>query len=96
MGEIYNIGCDEKDEYSILQLAKILINEIKNTTNYSNWITFIQDRPFNDKRYFISNEKIKKLGWNKKIDFNYGIKQLINVIKNKLYGENSENSENIY
>ena len=93
VGDIYNIGCDEKDEYSIIQLAKILINEIKNTTNYSDWITFIEDRPFNDKRYFISNKKIKNLGWNKKIEFNYGIKQLINVIKNKLNNENSENTK---
>ena len=27
------------------------------------WIEYIQDRPFNDKRYYISNQKLKELGW---------------------------------
>jgi dTDP-glucose 4,6-dehydratase/UDP-glucose 4,6-dehydratase len=63
IGEIYNIGCDENMEYSVMDIAKILIKMIKNTDNYHEWIEYIEDRPFNDKRYYISNEKIKKLGW---------------------------------
>ena len=31
VGEIYNIGCDENMEYSVLDIAKILIKNIKNT-----------------------------------------------------------------
>lgn len=87
IGEIYNIGCDEHDEYSILQLAKILIQLIKNTKNSNQYITFIEDRPFNDKRYFISNEKIKSLGWKKKIEFLDGLKELVEVLKKKLTNE---------
>ena len=33
----------------------------KNTENYDEWIEYIEDRPFNDQRYYISNEKLKKL-----------------------------------
>ena len=77
VGEIYNIGCDEKMEYSILDLAKLLIKEIHNTDNYDKWIEYIEDRPFNDLRYYISNQKLKDLGWNIKIDFLVGIKNLI-------------------
>lgn len=77
-GEVYNIGCDKNMEYSILDLAKILIKKIKNTENYGKWITFIEDRPYNDKRYFISNNKLKELGWNIDISFNDGINMLIN------------------
>jgi dTDP-D-glucose 4,6-dehydratase len=40
-------------------------------------ITYIKDRPFNDKRYYISNEKVKKLGWEIATDFNKGIDNLI-------------------
>jgi len=63
IGEVYNIGCDENMEYSILDIAKILIKKIKEEALYSDWIEYIEDRPFNDKRYYISNQKLKNLGW---------------------------------
>lgn len=77
IGQIYNIGCDEHMEYSVLQIAKILIKLIKNTENFEDWIEYIPDRPFNDKRYFISNQKLKDLGWDISVDFLEGIKNLI-------------------
>jgi dTDP-glucose 4,6-dehydratase len=77
LGEIYNIGCDEGMEYSILEVAKILIKKMKDTENYNEWITFMEDRPFNDQRYYISNHKLKELGWDIKIKFEEGINQLI-------------------
>ena len=77
IGEIYNIGCDEGMEFSIMQVAKILIKLIHKTSDYTKWITFIEDRPFNDQRYYISNQKLKDLGWNITISFNEGIKMLI-------------------
>ena len=77
IGEIYNIGCDEGMEYSILDVAKKLIKKIKKTEDYSKWITYIKDRPFNDKRYYISNRKLKDLGWKIKIKFDDGIDSLI-------------------
>ena len=33
------------------------------------YITNIDDRPFNDKRYLISNDKLKELGWEQKNKF---------------------------
>ena len=78
IGEIYNIGCDEEMEYSILDVAKILIKMIKNSEDYDKWIEYIKDRPFNDKRYYISNSKVKSLGWDIKINFLEGLKKLIN------------------
>lgn len=77
IGEIYNIGCDEGMEYSVLDIAKILIKMIKHTYDYEDWIEYIEDRPFNDKRYYISNEKVKKLGWNIKVNFEDGLKVLL-------------------
>ena len=78
VGEIYNIGCDEAMEYSILDVAKILIKKIKGEDkDIEKWIDYIEDRPFNDKRYYISNEKLKKLGWTINIGFDEGIKMLI-------------------
>ena len=77
IGEIYNIGCDEGMEYSILDVAKILIKKIHNTEDYAKWITYIVDRPFNDKRYYISNQKLKNLDWAINIDFDKGIDMLL-------------------
>ena len=79
IGEIYNIGCDEKMEYSVMEIAKILIKKIKNTENYDEWIEYIEDRPFNDKRYYISNQKIKNLGWKINIDLMTGLNELITL-----------------
>jgi dTDP-glucose 4,6-dehydratase/UDP-glucose 4,6-dehydratase len=77
LGEIYNIGSDDHYEYSILEIAKKLIKLIKNTEDYKKWITYIPDRPFNDKRYYISNEKVKNLGWTINVDFDNGLNELL-------------------
>ncbi len=78
IGEIYNIGCDEGMEYSVINVAKMLIKLIKNTDDYNEWIEYVEDRPFNDKRYYISNEKVKMLGWEIKVNFEEGITRMIN------------------
>lgn len=77
VGEIYNIGCDEKMEYSVMEIAKILIKMIKNTDKYDDWIEYVEDRPFNDQRYYISNKKVKELGWNIEISLMDGLKSLV-------------------
>ena len=69
VSQIYNIGCDEGMEYKVIDIAKILIEKIKNTNEYDKWIEYVNDRPFNDTRYYISNEKLKNLGW--KIEKNF-------------------------
>ena len=83
IGEIYNIGSDEHDEYSILEIAQTLISKINETDDTSDMITYIKDRPFNDKRYYISNDKVKKLGWKITTDFNNGVDDLIKHRKHK-------------
>jgi dTDP-glucose 4,6-dehydratase len=77
IGEIYNIGSDDNEEYSVLEIAKMLVKKIKKTDEYNEYVEYIEDRPFNDKRYYISNEKIKKLGWNIIENFDEGINGLI-------------------
>ena len=77
VGEIYNIGCDEGMEYTVLDVAKKLISRIQNTNNYEKWIKFIEDRPFNDQRYYISNQKLKDIGWSINIPFEKGLEDLV-------------------
>ncbi len=86
IGEVYNIGSDEHDEYTVYQIAELLIRKIKypnvdivSKVDVKKWITYIKDRPFNDKRYYISNSKVKNLGWTINTKFEDGIDQLINL-----------------
>jgi len=79
IGEIYNIGSDDHLEYSVTQIAHKLIKLLKNEQpeKYNNWITYIEDRPFNDKRYHISNDKLKQMGWTIQTDFDQGLLDFI-------------------
>ena len=84
IGEIYNIGSDDHHEYSVMEVTLLLIAKIKdeNITKVDDWITFISDRNINDKRYYISNDKLKKLGWKQTINFNDGIDSTIKWYQN--------------
>jgi len=80
-GEIYNIGSDISYEKSVIDIAKILIEVMENRKldkdeNISSYIEYVEDRPFNDKRYFITNEKLKQLGWGQTVTLQKGITDL--------------------
>ena len=60
-----------------MEIAKRLIRLICHTEDYDSWITYIEDRPFNDQRYYISNAKLKSLGWEVKIDLETGLRDLV-------------------
>ena len=57
---IYNIGSKEK--FTNLEVAQ----KISQLFNKKNTIKFVKNRPFNDTRYSITSQKIKKLGWKTK------------------------------
>jgi dTDP-glucose 4,6-dehydratase len=67
IGQIYNIGSE--NEYSVVEIAKLLIKNIHNTDLYEEYISYITDRPFNDFRYSIDCKKLKQLGWTETKDF---------------------------
>jgi dTDP-glucose 4,6-dehydratase len=88
VGEIYNIGSDKGSEYSVMDVAKLLIKLVKgvdindhaaqqNGISDVDWIEYVEDRPFNDRRYYISSDKLKHLGWCMKTDFINGLTELI-------------------
>jgi dTDP-glucose 4,6-dehydratase len=78
--DIYNIGSN--NEYSVMDIAKILIQKLKPESIIYNHIEFIEDRLFNDKRYCINTKTMKeKLDWKEEIDFENGINITINWYK---------------
>ena len=74
LGEIYNIG--SSNEYSVMEITKMLCDLMNK--NVEKCTTFVSDRNFNDKRYFIDHNKILELGWKEEICFNEGMVQTIN------------------
>ena len=79
VGETYNIGC--KNEYSVLEVADKIIQHFGKGK-----ITFIEDRAFNDQRYFISCDKIESLGWKQEIFFDEALLKTIEwYTKNQMY-----------
>ena len=63
-GEVYNIASD--DELSVMDVTKLIIKTLKNTEEYDEWIEYVEDRPFNDQRYYICAKKLKELGLSQK------------------------------
>ncbi len=75
INHIYNIGSSH--EYSVLDITKKIVKIVKDTDDYENWIEFVKDRNFNDKRYYIDDQKLKELGWNMTTSFDEGLKRTI-------------------
>lgn len=73
--QIYNIGSSE--EFTVLEITKKLIKLIKKTEDYEKYILFVKDRNFNDSRYLIGCDKLKRLGWKQTINFEKGISELV-------------------
>jgi dTDP-glucose 4,6-dehydratase len=76
-GEVYNIGSEVENELTVNDVTKILIDCLKPGSDVSSWIEYVTDRPYNDKRYFITNDKLKKLGWTQGVKFMDGLIKLL-------------------
>lgn len=80
IGEIYNIS--SADEISIHDLAKRMLALVKPGEKLDDWITYIEDRNFNDKRYWIESEPLRLLGWKQQWDLERGLKETVEWFKN--------------
>ncbi len=78
IGEIYNIGSDDENEISVIDVTKNLVSLIKpDGCDATEWIEYVADRPFNDKRYFINCDKLKEIGWKQTISFREGVLEML-------------------
>ena len=77
-GQIYNAaGNNEKTN---IYVAKFILNELKKPESL---LQFVKDRPAHDRRYALSSDKIRKLGWKPKHRFEEALRETI-----KWYAEN--------
>jgi len=79
INEIYNIGTIQ--EFSVLDVAKLLVEKMTDDKSLDNHVIFVEDRPFNDFRYSVDTTRLKELGWiEKHTDFIQNIESLIKTV----------------
>lgn len=85
VGETYNIGGhNEKKNIDVVKAICALLEELaperkpNGTTNYSDLITYVKDRPGHDARYAIDASKIEReLGWVPQETFESGLRKTV-------------------
>ena len=70
---IYNIGAEE--ERTVLSVAQDICSMLGRDSKKD--ITFVRDRAFNDRRYFIDCSKLLALGWNRKKAWEDGLRETV-------------------
>ncbi|KAJ8617237.1 hypothetical protein MRB53_013423 [Persea americana] len=73
LGHVYNIGT--KKERCVLDVAQDVCKLFNLDPNKV--IKFVENRPFNDKRYFLDDQKLKNLGWQETTQWEEGLKRTI-------------------
>jgi dTDP-glucose 4,6-dehydratase len=83
IGETYNICAPDECEYDVMTIAKTIIELFGYESNdINNYLKFVEDRKFNDCRYYIDASKLKSLGWESMhTNFNENVMQLIEWYK---------------
>ncbi|XP_073155022.1 trifunctional UDP-glucose 4,6-dehydratase/UDP-4-keto-6-deoxy-D-glucose 3,5-epimerase/UDP-4-keto-L-rhamnose-reductase RHM3-like [Henckelia pumila] len=71
VGHVYNVGTDE--EKRVLDVATDICRLF--SLDPSQTIKFVENRPFNDQRYFLDTQKLKKLGWSERTKWENGLRK---------------------
>ena len=74
---IYNVGSN--NSYPNIKIAKTICKILNK--NPKKYIQFVKDRPYNDRRYSISSDKIRRLGWKPKDRLFQDLPEIINWYK---------------
>lgn len=71
VGHVYNIGT--KKERRVVDVAREICHLF--SLNPDEYIKFVENRPFNDQRYFLDDQKLKNLGWFERTSWEEGLKK---------------------
>lgn len=73
VGHVYNVGT--KKERRVIDVARDICKLFSLDPESS--IKFVENRPFNDQRYFLDDQKLKNLGWSERTIWEEGLKKTI-------------------
>jgi UDP-glucose 4,6-dehydratase len=73
VGHVYNIGT--KKERRVIDVAKDICRLF--SVDSEACIKFVENRPFNDQRYFLDDQKLTVLGWSERTTWEEGLKKTI-------------------
>ncbi|KAM1822387.1 hypothetical protein ACFX1X_024810 [Malus domestica] len=71
VGHVYNIGT--KKERRVVDVAKEICQLF--SLNPDTHVKFVENRPFNDQRYFLDDSKLKSLGWSERTLWEEGLRK---------------------
>lgn len=74
-GEVYNIG--SASERSVLEVTCDIMNVMAHEKIQKSSIRFVEDRPFNDGRYFVDTSKLQALGWTETVSWEDGLRRTV-------------------
>lgn len=79
IGHVYNIGT--KKERSVIDVAKDICRLF--SLDPEKHVKFVENRPFNDQRYFLDDQKLKNLGWSESTTWEEGLRKTMDwYVKN--------------
>lgn len=78
VGKIYNISSE--NVHSNLEIYNKICDIL--SKDKEKYLVFGEDRPFNDRRYYISDKELAKLGWKANISFSEGLQETVLWYKN--------------
>ncbi|KAL3502865.1 hypothetical protein ACH5RR_037314 [Cinchona calisaya] len=71
VGHVYNIGTDK--ERRVIDVAKDICELFSLDPNVV--IKYVDNRPFNDQRYFLNHQKLNNLGWSERTTWEEGLRK---------------------
>ncbi|XP_020234746.1 trifunctional UDP-glucose 4,6-dehydratase/UDP-4-keto-6-deoxy-D-glucose 3,5-epimerase/UDP-4-keto-L-rhamnose-reductase RHM1 [Cajanus cajan] len=79
VGHVYNIGT--KKERRVIDVARDICKLF--SLDPETHVKFVENRPFNDQRYFLDDEKLKNLGWSEGTTWEEGLRKTMDwYVKN--------------
>ena len=73
VGEAYNVAADS--EHTVLEVVQLLSDAL--CPRPSREVVHVPDRPYNDRRYWVTDAKLRKLGWAPKVKLAEGLQRCI-------------------
>lgn len=86
-GEVYNIGTQK--ERTVLDVAQDICSLFN--LDPGSAVTHVRDRAFNDRRYYICDNKLAALGWKERTTWEEGLKKTVDWYLKNGFGEYWDN-----